>query len=146
MAVSKACAVSEVLCSIFYGHYTKSGNCSVSDEEKGRRAQATCVSYLRRRETRPCNACLISEEKGDTPMKHTSRISGMCISLLLNMHKKEYLLIILYRMLLAPTCNMLLAHIRARMCGNRHLRAWRKEHRVEHKPFDIFEAPRLSCV
>jgi hypothetical protein len=28
------------------GHYTKSGNCSVSDKEKGRRAIAKRASYL----------------------------------------------------------------------------------------------------
>jgi hypothetical protein len=27
-------------------HYTESGNCSIADEEKGRRALTTCVSYL----------------------------------------------------------------------------------------------------
>jgi hypothetical protein len=37
------------------------------NEEKGRCAHATCVSYLRRRETCPQNGCLASEEKGDTP-------------------------------------------------------------------------------
>jgi hypothetical protein len=41
--------------------------------------------------THPRNAHLVSEEKGDTPTKHVSRISGTHISLLLNMHKKESL-------------------------------------------------------
>jgi hypothetical protein len=36
MVVSDVCAVSELLCSVPDGHYTKSGNSSVSDEEKGR--------------------------------------------------------------------------------------------------------------
>jgi hypothetical protein len=54
----------------------------------------------------PCNVHLISEEKGDAPMKHASRISRIRISLLLNMHKKEYLHIILHRILLVPTRNM----------------------------------------
>jgi hypothetical protein len=40
------CAVSEVLYSVSYGHYIESGNCTISDEEKGRRAIATCLSYL----------------------------------------------------------------------------------------------------
>jgi hypothetical protein len=60
MAISEVCAVSEVLCSIPDGHYTESGNCSVFDEEQGRHTHIVCVSYLRRRETRPCNARLIS--------------------------------------------------------------------------------------
>jgi hypothetical protein len=88
MTVSEVCAVSEVLCSVFDGHYTEFGNCSVSDEEKWRHAHATCVLYLRRRETPPRNTRLISEEKGDVPTQRVSRISGMHVSLLLNMHKK----------------------------------------------------------
>jgi hypothetical protein len=32
--VSKVCTVSEALCSVCDGHYTKSANCLVSDEEK----------------------------------------------------------------------------------------------------------------
>jgi hypothetical protein len=50
MAVSEVCAVSEVLCSVSDGHYTESDNCSVSDEEKGRRAHEMSVSYLRKKE------------------------------------------------------------------------------------------------
>jgi hypothetical protein len=34
-------------------------------------------------------ACLAYEEKGDASTKHASRISGTCISFLLNMHKKD---------------------------------------------------------
>jgi hypothetical protein len=60
LTVSKVCAVYEVLCSVPDGYNTESGNCSVSDEEQGRRTHTTCVSYLRRRETRPCNAHLVS--------------------------------------------------------------------------------------
>jgi hypothetical protein len=30
------CVVSKVLCLVSDGHYTESGNCLVSDEEKGR--------------------------------------------------------------------------------------------------------------
>jgi hypothetical protein len=62
MAISEVCAISEVLCSVSDGHYTESGNCSVSDEEKGRPTHAMRVSYLRRRETHPCNARLVSQE------------------------------------------------------------------------------------
>jgi hypothetical protein len=36
MAVSEVCAFSKVLCSVSDGYYTESGNCSISDEEKGR--------------------------------------------------------------------------------------------------------------
>jgi hypothetical protein len=61
MAVSEVCAISEVLCSVHNGHYIESSNWSISDEEK---------------------------EKGDAPTKLASCISGMRISLLLNMHKK----------------------------------------------------------
>jgi hypothetical protein len=77
MVVSEVCAVSEVLCSVFYGHYTKSSNCSVSDDEKG-----------------------------DMSTQRVSRISGTCVSLLLNMHKKECLQNILQGILLAPTRKM----------------------------------------
>jgi hypothetical protein len=47
MAFSEVCAVSEVLCSVPFGHYTESGNSSVSDEDK--------------REMRPPNTCLQSQ-------------------------------------------------------------------------------------
>jgi hypothetical protein len=100
------CAVSEVFGSVSDGHYTESGNTSVSDEEKGRRAHETHVSYLRRREMHSRNECLLSKEKGDMPTKHVSRISGTRVSFLLNMHKNEYLQIILQGMPLAPTCSM----------------------------------------
>jgi hypothetical protein len=49
MTISEVCAVSVFLCSFSDGHYTKSGNYSISDEEKGRRALATHVSHLRER-------------------------------------------------------------------------------------------------
>jgi hypothetical protein len=42
---SEVCVVSEVSCSVSDGHYTESGNCLVSNKEKG-----------------------------DTPMQHASRI------------------------------------------------------------------------
>jgi hypothetical protein len=65
MSVSEVCAISEVLCLVSDRHYIESGNCSVSDEEKGRCAHAIHISYMRRREMRPPNPCLISEETGD---------------------------------------------------------------------------------
>jgi hypothetical protein len=37
-SVFEVCAVSEVMCSISDGQYTKSDNSSVSDEDKGRHA------------------------------------------------------------------------------------------------------------
>jgi hypothetical protein len=40
------------LCSISDGHYTESGNCSIFDEENGRRALTTHLSHLKKRETR----------------------------------------------------------------------------------------------
>jgi hypothetical protein len=98
---AEVCAIS-----VSDGHYTESGNSSVSDEEKGRRAHETRVSYLRRRETHPCNAHLVSQEKGDTRYGGTSCISGTHISFLLNMRNKQYLQIILHGMPLAPTRSM----------------------------------------
>jgi hypothetical protein len=100
------CAISEVLCSVSDGHYTESGNSSVSDEEKGRRTYEMLVSYPRRREMHPCNARLLYEEKGDMLTKCASRISGTLVFFLLNMHKKEYLQIILHGMPLVPTRSM----------------------------------------
>jgi hypothetical protein len=52
MVVSKVCAVSEVLCSVSDEHNTESGNCSISDEEKGRHTLDTRVSHRRKREMR----------------------------------------------------------------------------------------------
>jgi hypothetical protein len=75
-------------------------------KKKGDMPTKTRVSYVRRRETRPWNTRLLSEEKGDEPTKCASRILGTCVSFLLNMHKKEYLQIILYGMPLAPTHSM----------------------------------------
>jgi hypothetical protein len=59
-SVSEVCAVSEVLYSVFDGHYTEAGNSLVPEEEKGRRAHAMHVTYLRRRETCPHKAHFIS--------------------------------------------------------------------------------------
>jgi hypothetical protein len=58
MAVSEVCAVSEVLCLVSDGHYTESDNCPVLEEEKGRRALATCVSQMKQRVTRYIGAHL----------------------------------------------------------------------------------------
>jgi hypothetical protein len=63
----EVCAVS-----ISDRHYTKSGNSSVSGEEKGRHTHKMCILYLRRRETCPSNARLVSEEMGDASNKHVS--------------------------------------------------------------------------
>jgi hypothetical protein len=51
-------AISKALCSVSDGHYTESGNCLVSDEEKGRRAFSMHVSHRRKRETRYIRARL----------------------------------------------------------------------------------------
>jgi hypothetical protein len=53
----------------------------------------------------PHNVCLVSKEKGDVPTEHVSHISGMRVSFLFNMNKKEYLQNILDEMLLASACN-----------------------------------------
>jgi hypothetical protein len=41
MSVSEVCVVYEVLCSVSDGHYTEFGNCSIPDEEKGKRGLGT---------------------------------------------------------------------------------------------------------
>jgi hypothetical protein len=46
MAFLKCVQFPEVLCSVSDGHYTEFDNCSISDEEKGRRALDTRVSHL----------------------------------------------------------------------------------------------------
>jgi hypothetical protein len=51
-------------------------------------------------------AHLVSQEKGDTRYGGVSHFSGMHVSFLHNMHKKEYLQIILHGMPLAPTRSM----------------------------------------
>jgi hypothetical protein len=51
MVVSEVCAVSEILCSVHDGHYIESDNSSVSDEDNGRCAHQTRISYLNKRET-----------------------------------------------------------------------------------------------
>jgi hypothetical protein len=60
MAISEVCAVFEVLCSVSDGHYTESENCSVSDEEKRRRAPGTSVSHRRKTEMCQRNTRLTS--------------------------------------------------------------------------------------
>jgi hypothetical protein len=49
MAVSEVCAVFEILCLVSDGNYTEFGDCSISDEEKGRRAIGTCILHLIKR-------------------------------------------------------------------------------------------------
>jgi hypothetical protein len=49
----------------FYGHYTQSGNCSVSDEEKGRCALTTGISHLRKSKTCIRGAHLVSQAMGE---------------------------------------------------------------------------------
>jgi hypothetical protein len=60
MVVSDVCVVSKVWYSVFYGHYTESNNCLVSDEVKGRHAHAMNISHLRKRETCQCDVRLTS--------------------------------------------------------------------------------------
>jgi hypothetical protein len=71
------CTLSEVLCSIFYGHYTESDKCSISDEEKGRRALGTCVSHLSK--GRRANEMRVSH-------LIKRRLTSYCRCLLLNTH------------------------------------------------------------
>jgi hypothetical protein len=135
-SISEVCAVSEVLCSVSDRHYTESGNSTVSDEEKGRHANTTRALYLTRKETRPRNACLVSEKKRDTPMQRASPFYLTCT-------KKEYLQIILHRMPLAPThCMLVDTHMRTYVCQQARC----TKHRVEHKLSDILEAIRLLWV
>jgi hypothetical protein len=96
-------------CVQFLVETTESGNSSVSDEEKGRHAHATHVSYLSRRETHPRNTHLLSKEKGDASTKWVSHIYLTCT--------KKCLQNILQGMLHA-TCP--LANIREYMCANGH--------------------------
>jgi hypothetical protein len=140
------CAVSEVLCSISDGHYTESGNSLVSDEEKGRHAHEMLVSYLRRIETRPRSAHLLSEERGDTLTKHVSYISETHVSFLLNMHKKR--ISTEYSPRDAPCANTQYARwlTYANVCVLMGIMwAQCKKHHVEHKS-DIIEAIRPSWV
>jgi hypothetical protein len=81
----------------------------------------------------PRNAHLISSERA-------SRISGMCVSILLNMHKKNIYRLFATGFSLPQHAACPLAHIRAPMCANGHVGARCKKHRVEHKLSDIFEA------
>jgi hypothetical protein len=97
-----------------------------------RRARTTHISYLRRRETRPQNTCLVSQE-------HTSPFYLTC-----NQKNIYRLFSIGFFLRQYATCT--LAHIRARMCANQHMRARCKKHRVEHKLSDILESLRLSWI
>jgi hypothetical protein len=123
MVVSEVCAVSEVLSSVFDGYYTESGNCSISDEEKGRRDNETRVSHLNKRGRtlwRRVSSLLHMQKiptyysPRDSPCTHTQ-------------HDLWYT----YTHVCVPMVT---------------LQAWRKKHHVEHKLCDIFEALRLSLV
>jgi ribosomal protein L34 len=70
--VSKVCVLSKVLCLVSDRHYTESGNCSVSDEEKGRRVLATRVSH-RRKGRHALATCILHRRKGRQAL-------AMCIS------------------------------------------------------------------
>jgi hypothetical protein len=61
MIVSKVCAISKVWCSVPNGHCTESSNSSIFDENKGRHAHQTRVSYLNKRETHFMGARLLSK-------------------------------------------------------------------------------------
>jgi hypothetical protein len=112
---AEGCAVS-----VSDGHYTKSGNSSVSDEEKGRRVHKMCILYLRRRETRPCNGRFISQE-------HASPFYLTCTKKIVN--KIFSMRCFLRQPAMVPT-----------------QRARHNKHRVEHKLSNIFEVLRLSWV
>jgi hypothetical protein len=116
--VSEAlCAVSEALWSISDEHYTKSSNCLVSDEEKGRHTLTTCILHLK---------------KGETLSKCASPIRGKgrrtlwgCVSILLTA-QKEYQQDILHEILLAPTYEWPWAHVCLRSFDARtRSTAWR---------------------
>jgi hypothetical protein len=98
MHVSEAGAVSEVLCLVSDGHYSESSNCSISDEEKGRRAVSTCVTHL-------------------IKWRHAL---WRCISPLLHMQKKSTHRLFSTGFSLHQHAARPLAHIRARMCANCH--------------------------
>jgi hypothetical protein len=53
--------VSEGLCSVSDRYYSESNNCSVFDEENGRRALWGCVSYLNEREMHVMGVHLLSQ-------------------------------------------------------------------------------------
>jgi hypothetical protein len=66
-----------------------------------------------------------SRRSGTKLINHVAQVEGrhahtLCVSLLLNMHKKECLQIILHVILLAPTRNMPVGTHTSRMCANGH--------------------------
>jgi hypothetical protein len=87
----------------------------------------------------PCNAHLISEEKGDMPIQRVFRIYGTRISLF--MDKKVY-----QQMLHVPTRSMPVGTHMCTYVANGHRLAQHKMHCVEHKVFNIFEALTPSWV
>jgi hypothetical protein len=98
---------------------------------------------MKKRETHPSNARVVSEEKGDAPTQRASRISETCFSLLLTCTKK---ISIKYSI----RCSLrqhATVPIDTNMCVFVSMdtqRARRKKHYVEHKLSDIIEVLRLS--
>jgi hypothetical protein len=86
MVVSDVCAVFEVLCSVFNGHYTESDNCSISNEEKWRHARSTRVSHLSK--GRHANEMRVSH-------LIKRRLTSYCRCLWLNMHINLLLMLII---------------------------------------------------
>jgi hypothetical protein len=62
------CSITEAFCSVSDKPYTKSGNCSTSDDEKGRCMLTTHVSHLKQRGMHSKYTHLTSEVKGDVCM------------------------------------------------------------------------------
>jgi hypothetical protein len=131
------CAVSKPLCAVSDGHSTESGNCSVSNEEKGRHELWRRVSYLKKGETGIMGASLVSQEKGDACYGGVSR-TYLTPQIRLS---TEY-----------STRDTLCASTHMPVCTRPlHVRKWapvaqRMKHRVEHRLFEIFKALRLSWV
>jgi hypothetical protein len=122
MAVSKVCAVSEVLCSVSDGHYTKSGDCLISDEEKGRRALGTHVSHLiKRRHALWRRVCPLLHMQKRIPIDYSPWDSPYT--------NTQHDLWHTYVHVCVPMVTLQTRH---------------KKHCVEHKLCDIFEALRLS--
>jgi hypothetical protein len=102
--------------------------------------------WWRKMEAHIIGPCFISQEKGDVRYGGASCISGKgrctlwgCVYLLTNSTKKTVNRIFSMGCSLCQHTMCPLAHIRACMFVNGHLRAWRKKHRMEHNLFEIFE-------
>jgi hypothetical protein len=112
MAISEVCAVSEVLCLVSDGHYTESGNCSISDEEKGRHALGTHVSHLSK------GRCA-----NETRVSHLNKWRCTLwrhVSPLLYMQKKNTYKLFSTGFSLHQHAEWPLAHIRSCMSANGH--------------------------